>query len=49
MSSKTMKEKRLIDSHMQNFSFEAMTMDGWIKWIKELETLLMKYQMARGR
>ena len=49
MSSKTMREKRLIDSHLQNFAFEAMEMRDWIDWIHVLERLLIQYQMARGR
>jgi len=49
MSSKTMKEKRLIDSHLQNFSYEGGDMNNWIAWIHVLERLLIQYQMARGR
>ena len=49
MSNKTMKEKRLVDSHLENFSFETMEMSEWIDWIHVLKTLLIKYQMVRGR
>ena len=49
MSSKTMMEKRLIDAHLENFSFETMTMEDWEHWIQKLKDLLIKYQMVRGR
>ena len=44
-----MMAKRRVDSHVQSFSFEAMTRDMHDKWILHLETLLAGFREARGR
>lgn len=49
MGRKTMKEKRLVDAHMENFNFEAMTDQEHYQWIVSLLKLLDKYRQVRGR
>ena len=49
MNNKTMREKREVDAHMENFNFETMTLNDVGKWVSKLESLLIKYYMARGR
>ena len=44
-----MQEKRLVDSHLENFAFESMKAVNHDKWINELDNLLTQYRIARGR